>query len=332
MEKCEREAKTVVITGATSGIGLAAARQLAGLGFRVIGAGRDATRCADAEASIRNGAPGARVDYLVADLASQRQVRALAAEIRRRLEEESEGRLDILINNAGTFSTWYVATEDGYETQFAVNHLAPFLLTLELLPLLQRSGSARVLTTSSGSHYGTRMHWRDVMYRRGYNCLWAYKQSKLANVLFTREFHRRLGPVTGIRAYAVDPGLVDTAIGEKGTSGLVRWFWRMRRRGGVSPDEAAGTIVHLASAQVLQDPEACYWKDCRPKRPSRYAEREEAGRRLWELSERLCGITLNSLLPSNPDEVASNRQNGMMVHRRDAENAEKTKPRTNESA
>lgn len=281
--------KTVVITGATSGIGLAAARGLAAKGCRIIGVGRDEARCAAARSAILAENPKAQVTYLVADLSSQRQVRALAAQIRRQVEADG-GRLDVLVNNAGTVSTWYLATEDGYETQFAVNHLAPFLLTHELLPLLRRSGDARVLTVSSGSHYRTRMHWRDVMFRRGYSCLRAYKQSKLANVLFTHELNRRVGRAQGIRAYAVDPGLVDTAIGEKGTSGIVRLFWQKRRRHGVPPEEAAKTIVHLATASPLEDPQASYWKDCRPIRPSRYSEREDAMQRLWELSERLCGI------------------------------------------
>ncbi|MGE5529067.1 MAG: SDR family NAD(P)-dependent oxidoreductase [Patescibacteria group bacterium] len=276
--------------GATSGLGLAAARSLTGLGWRVIGVGRAAERCAAAEEAIRKEWPEARVAYFTADLGSQRQVRALAEEIRRFAEAECGGRLDALVNNAAAVTTWYTATEDGYETQFAVNHLAPFLLTRELLPLLKQAETARVITVSSGSHYGTRLHWPDVMYRRGYHCLLAYKQSKLANVLFTAELNRRLGMESNIRAYAVDPGLVDTAIGEKGTGGLVRWFWRLRRRGGAPPEEAARTIVHLAAALRLEDPEAIYWKDCRPKRPSRYAEREDAARRLWELSERLCGV------------------------------------------
>ena len=281
--------KTVLITGATSGIGLAAAHALARNGCRVIGVGRSVERCAEAAEAIRTGAPGVRVDYLVADLSSQRQIRALSAAVKERLTEEGVG-LDVLVNNAGAVSAWYMTSEDGYEMQFAVNHLAPFLLTRELLPLLARSGSARVITTSSGSHYRTRMRWRDVMFRNGYNCLSVYKQSKLANLLFTHELNRRLGPEFGVRAYALDPGLVDTAIGEKGTTGIVKWFWRRRRRKGITPQKAAETIVHLATSAALEDPRASYWKECRPMRPSRYSGREDAMQRLWELSERLCGF------------------------------------------
>ncbi len=280
--------KTVLITGATSGIGLAAAHALARKGCRVIGVGRSASRCAEAELAVRTGAPDARVDYLVADLSSQRQIRALAVAVGELLARESSA-LDVLVNNAGFVSAWYMTSEDGYEMQFAVNHLAPFLLTRELLPLLRQSPSARVIATSSGSHYRTRMRWRDVMFRRHYNCLLAYKQSKLANVLFTHELNRRLGSVSRVRAYAVDPGLVDTAIGEKGTTGIVKWFWGRRRRHGVTPQAAAETIVHLATSSMLEDPLATYWKECRPMQPSRYSRQDDAMLRLWELSERLCG-------------------------------------------
>ncbi|HZD56534.1 MAG TPA: SDR family NAD(P)-dependent oxidoreductase, partial [Anaerolineales bacterium] len=180
--------------------------------------------------------------------------------------------------------------EDGYELQFAVNHLAPFLLTLELLPLLKKAPHARVITVSSGSHRNTRMHWQDVMLRRGYNTLRAYKQSKLANVLFTFELNRRLGEDSSIRAYAADPGLVNTEIGSKGTSGLVRWIWEKRRAGGVNPEQGAETVVYLAASSSVGGSREVYWKDCRPVQASRYAQRAEEAARLWELSEHLCGV------------------------------------------
>jgi len=280
--------KTVLVTGATSGIGLAAAKALAGRGMSVFGVGRSRERCAAAQAAVSAVSAGAPVEFLAADLSAQAQVRALAETVRERLEG---GRgLDVLVNNAGFVSSWYLASEDGYEMQFAVNHLAPFLLTRELLPLLARAGTGRVITMTSGSHFRTRMRWRDVMFRTGYQCLFVYKQSKLANVLFTHELNRRLGPLSPVRAYAVDPGLVDTGIGEKGTTGLVKWIWSRRRRKGVSPEKAAETIVHLATEPGLADPDAGYWKECRPAEPSPYSRREREAMRLWELSERLCGI------------------------------------------
>ncbi len=289
--------KMMVITGATSGIGRAAARALARRGARVIGVGRSAARCAELEEAIRREDPAARLTTLTADLSSQRQVRRLAADIRGLVEAEAGGRLDALVNNAASVSSWYTATEDGYELQFAVNHLAPFLLTCELLPLLRAAPSGRVITISSASHYRTRMHWSDIMYRRGYNCLLAYKQSKLANVLFSAELNRRLGPGSPLRAYAVDPGLVNTELGLKGTGGLENWVWQKRRSGGVSPEQGAATAVFLASEPSLADPDAVYWKDCRPAAPSRPAQDPADAARLWALSERLCGIPDSAIRP-----------------------------------
>jgi NAD(P)-dependent dehydrogenase (short-subunit alcohol dehydrogenase family) len=277
--------KTIVITGATAGIGQAAAQTLAARGADMVGIGRSASRCQDAQQAILEAHPEANISFKVADLSSQRQVRRLAADLRDTCKE-----IDVLVNNAGTVSSWYIATEDGYELQFAVNHLAPFLLTYELLPLLEAAPAARVITVSSASHYRTRMHWADVMLFRNYNCLLAYKQSKLANVLFTAEFNRRLGQASNVRAYAVDPGLVQTNIGLKGTSGLEQWVWERRSTNGVSPEKGAETVIFLASAPALEDPGAIYWKDCQPKRPSRYALRQPEATRLWELSERLCGL------------------------------------------
>jgi len=282
--------KTVVITGFTSGIGLATAKVMARNGAFVIGVGRSESRCRQAEKIIKSEYPESKVSYLIADLSSLKQVRELACNIKKLAEKEGNGIINVLINNAGTFSSWYVSTSEGFELQFAVNHLAPFLLTHELLPLLQKAPAARIITVSSGSHYRTRIHWNDIMLRKHYNCLLAYKQSKLANVLFTIELNRRLGQNSNVRAYAVDPGLVNTDIGLKGTVGIARWIWKKRSRGGVPPERPAQSIAFIAGEPSIQDRTEVYWKDCKPMKPSRYSQKPEAALRLWEISAKICGI------------------------------------------
>jgi NAD(P)-dependent dehydrogenase (short-subunit alcohol dehydrogenase family) len=280
----------MVVTGATAGIGFETARALAGYGARVLGVGHSAPRCQEARQRILAEHPTAQVHYLTADLSSQRQVRRLAADIRQRLLADASGKLDVLINNAGTVTSWYTVSEDGYELQFAVNHLAPFLLTHELLPSLGAAQASRVITVSSGSHYGARIHWPDVMYRKGYRSLQAYKQSKLANVLFTAELNRRIGRDSRPRAYAADPGLVRTEIGFKGTGALEHWVWGLRRAQGVAPEQGASSVIFLACDPSIAGAQEIYWKNCRPKQESREARRPETALRLWQHSERLCGI------------------------------------------
>ena len=285
--------KTIVITGATAGIGRAAARALVAQGANLIAVGRSAARCAETKKTILAEFPEGRITFIIADLSSQSAVRKLADQIRAQFESPAEARVDVLVNNAGTVSSWYTATEDGYELQFAVNHLAPFLLTYELLPLLEAAPQGRVITTSSNSHRGTKIHWDDVMIRRRYNCLRAYKQSKLANVLFSYEFNRRMagkGNGSQVRAFAVDPGLVNTKIGLKGTGGIENWVWSRRSSGGAAPEQGAETIVYLAAADTLEDTDTAYWKNCQPRQPSHYARSAHEAARLWAISEQLCGI------------------------------------------
>jgi len=289
--------KTILITGATAGIGLAAAKGLAGRGAFVIGVGRSVEKCSQAEDQIREAFPHAQVVFLLADLASQCQVRDLAAQAHRVIQTQPQGCLDVLVNNAGAVSSKYTETQDGIETQFAVNHLAPFLLTHELKPLLLAAASGRVLTVSSMSHYHIRMHWGDLMYRVGYNTLIVYKQTKLANVLFTAEFNRRVDSTSSLRAYAIDPGLVNTEIGLKGTDGLARWFWNWRRSKGDSPEKGAETIVYLASEPHIHPPDEIYWKAKKPKQASHAALNRQDANRLWQISERLCGIDQDELYP-----------------------------------
>ncbi len=276
---------TAVITGATSGIGLASMVAMAGRGIRVIGIGRDEKKCEAAKQHVKMACPEAAVDYVVCDLSSQVQIRQLAQEIKSRTE-----RLDILFNNAGAVSSRYVTTVDGIELQFAVNHLAPFLLTHELLPLLKCSPQGRVITTSSASHYGARLNFNDLMMKRSYNCLRQYKRVKLCNVLFTAELNRRLGETSTVRAFALDPGLVSTDIGLKGTSGIEKVFWKYRMRGGTSPEVPAACALFLATDAAAFRSGEIYWRDCKAKKPNPYALREDAGRLLWEASERFCGV------------------------------------------
>jgi NAD(P)-dependent dehydrogenase (short-subunit alcohol dehydrogenase family) len=282
--------KTYVVTGATSGIGLAAAEILVTRGASVIGIGRSPERCAEAEKRLRAINPQAEVNYHVADLSSQSQIRHVAEAIRQDLAARRNTCLDGLLNNAGTFTYWMALTPEGFETQWAVNYLAAFLLTHELLPLLQSASNARVVTVSSDSHYGIRLNWDDIQLRRHYNGLRAYGQTKLAGVLFSLELNRRLGPQSRLRAFAADPGLVKTEIGFKGTPGLARWVWGIRRSGGVSAAQSAAGIVYLLTEPSIQDSDQIYWKDGQPKPASRAALDANSAQCLWALSEKMCAI------------------------------------------
>jgi retinol dehydrogenase 12 len=275
-----------VVTGATSGIGLATARELAGNGIAVIGVGRDAARCEAARLQVLEAFPQTQVEYLLCDLSSQTQIRCLAREIISRHE-----RLDMLINVAGAVSSYFMTTEDGIELQLSVDHLAPFLLTHELLPLLQKSHQGRVVTVSSGSHYGAKLDFNDLQLRRHYSCLGQYKRVKLCNVLFTAELNRRLGRGSTVKAFAADPGLVRTEIGLKGTTGIEKLVWKLRMKSGVDPSVPAGAIAWLATEPSLSKADDVYWYNRMPKNPSPFALREDAGKLLWEASERLCRIT-----------------------------------------
>ncbi len=305
-------ARTILITGATSGIGLAAAEELAARGWQILGVGRSPERCRQADAAIRGGCPEARLAWLCADLATQADVRRLASEASAWLAAAGLP-LDVLLNCAATVRSWYTATPDGYEMQSAVNHLAGYLLARLLQPQLAASPLARVLTVSSASHKGVQIRWGDIMNRRRYSCLRAYQQSKLCNVLFTREFNRRAAnsqpdascdPVapdgTPVRAIAVDPGLVRTEIGSKWTGGLIARFWNQRRRHGISAWQAAAGIVWLCKQAPDWQPADDYYQNCEPAATSRAARDPDAAARLWELSARLCGLEPDSPAQAEP--------------------------------
>jgi NAD(P)-dependent dehydrogenase (short-subunit alcohol dehydrogenase family) len=285
-----RQAGVFVVTGATSGIGFAVARALLEAGRAVIGAGRTPARCAEATRRLSQGIGAPRLAFVAADLSIQGEVRRMADEIGRVLDAWREAGLAGLVNNAGTFTFWQTLTPEGFETQWAVNHLAPFLLTNLLLPRFRAEGGARIVTVSSGSHYGARLDWADIQRMRHYSPLQAYKQTKLANVLFTVELNRRLGESSQVRAFAADPGLVNTEMGMKVNSRLARWVWSMRRRSGISPEEAAAGIVWLLVNPEVVHSKEIYWKHGRPKAADPAGMEADAARRLWDLSEAMCGL------------------------------------------
>lgn len=284
------ESNVIVVTGATGGIGQAVVDQLLEAEMAVIGVGRDYQRCARTSEKLQKKHPVVQSAFKLADLSDQDQVRRVAGEIEAQIEAWGQPGLRGLVNNAGAFPFWQTLTSEGFDMQWAVNHLSHFLLTYELLPVLMRTANSRVVTVSSGSHYGARLNWDDLQLMRRYNPLRAYKQTKLANVIFTAELNRRLGKDSSIRAFAADPGLVDTDIGAKAGSGLARWIWSLRRRGGIKPEESAKGIVKLLLEPDLCDDNALYWKHGHPKQPNPYALDPESGWRLWELSARMCGV------------------------------------------
>lgn len=281
--------KSILVTGATSGIGCQVALDLVREGAFVIGVGRDPSRCEHAHNSIRHICPGAQIEYLVADLASRKQVRVLAEQAVVLLSEHGYDHLDVLVNNAGLYSSSRRMTGEGVELTFAINHLAPFLLTHLLLPALSRSLDGRVLTVSSNSHYHARVDPAHVHDPRIYIGLWTYGVSKLCNVLFSAEFNRRSAP-SNLHAWAVDPGLVNTDIALKDGGVLSSLVWRVRQQQGTSPEVPSRTILHLASAPLDQVSGDLYWKDSQPQPPSRTALNPDLARRLWQESCRLCGI------------------------------------------
>jgi NAD(P)-dependent dehydrogenase (short-subunit alcohol dehydrogenase family) len=275
--------RTVLVTGGTGGIGKATAAGLAALGARVAITGRDRRRAEQAAADIR-AAGGPEVDVFVADMSSQAEVRRLAFEVLDGLP-----RLDVLVNNVGGFWNTRHVTADGLERTFALNHLAPFLLTTLLLDRLKQNAPARVVTVSSRAQATGRIDFADLQGERAYSGQRAYNQSKLANVLFTYELARRLDG-SGVTANVLHPGVVRTAIGTEDPGTLQRLLVPLARLFTKSPEQGAATSIHLASAPELEQVSGRYFADSRPKRSSSRSYDDAVAARLWDVSCALTGI------------------------------------------
>ena len=275
--------KTILITGATRGIGLAAADALARMGASIIVHGRSTERVDETLAALAKAAPDSTSEGIVADLGSLDEVRALAAEVSARRD-----RLDVLINNAGLTTLQREETVDGLERQFAVNHLAPFLLTSLLLDKLRVSTPARIVNVSSNAHFRAAFDIDDLNWvRRRYSALGAYGATKLANIMFTRELARKLDG-TGITVNCLHPGVVATHI-FAGLGILGALFGVLSKPFLLNPVQGARTTVHLASAESVAETSGLFFNRSEPAETSRLARDDTLARRLWQISEQLVG-------------------------------------------
>ncbi len=273
--------KTAVVTGASSGIGLVVARELARSGWRVIAHGRDPARAEAALADIRRAAPQAHVDMVLADLSVMANVSRFADDIAAQTE-----RIDLLVNNAGFMPAQRVETVDRFEQCFAANHLAPFLLTNRLLPLIKAAGpGAQIINTASVAHKFIKdMKWDDLQQTLKFSANDAYTQSKLANILHARELARRIKP-DGIRINAVHPGLVQTNFDSHGNV-IVKLMYLLSRPFSLTPEKGADTILWLAQGGA---PEATgeYFAKRKLGDLTPAAQSDEGAARLWKISEEL---------------------------------------------
>jgi NAD(P)-dependent dehydrogenase (short-subunit alcohol dehydrogenase family) len=274
--------RTVVVTGAAGGIGLATAIGLARLGATVALTARDAPRGEAARQTVELAGGPDRASLFLADLSSLAEVRRLAADLAARLP-----RIDVLLHNAGAMHASRKVTPDGLELTFAANHLAPWLLTRLLWPRLVES-RARVVSVASEAHRMAPLDLHDLQSERGYSPWTAYGRSKLCNVLFAAELARRAAG-TGVTSNSLHPGVVATGFG-RNDGGVNRLLFTLVRPFLLTAEKGARTSIHVASAPALEGVTGRYFKDSREATPSAAARDERAARGLWEASARLTGM------------------------------------------
>ena len=274
--------RVAVVTGASSGIGLHTAIGLARAGMRVVMAGRDKARTAAAHRLVTERSGSDRVEIALADFSRLAEVRRLAAEI---LAEHD--RLDVLVNNAGLFAPHYRLSADGFELTFAVNHLAPFLLTNLLLERLRASAPARIVTVASEAHRRNRIDIGDLTRPPDWTMMRAYGRSKLCNILFTRELASRLDP-DEVVATCLHPGMVATGIGQRG--GLAELGWRLAKPFMLSPEKGAETPIFLATVPDPKPFHGGYVIRKALAQPHPAALDSRIAGRLWDESARLVGL------------------------------------------
>lgn len=272
--------KVCLVTGATTGIGKEIALGLAQRGATVAIVGRDPRKCEATVSDLRTRSGNSSIEALVADLSSQAEVRHLASEV-----IQTYPRLHVLANNAGAIFTSRRQSVDGLEMTLALNHLAPFLLTNLLLDTLKASGHARIVTTSSMAHQGARINFDDLQSERRYTAFGAYGQSKLANILFTRELAKRLAG-TDMTANCFHPGVVASNFG-RSNGGIAGGVFILGRPFFISPEKGAETGIYLASSPNVASISGQYFAKKNPARTSAAANDGAAAHRLWDVSAAL---------------------------------------------
>jgi NAD(P)-dependent dehydrogenase (short-subunit alcohol dehydrogenase family) len=280
------QGKTVVVTGATSGIGEVAAVALAKQGARIVFTARNPLRAVDTLARLRLANPDAEHSYHLADLTRLDGMRQAGERIAR-----DAPIIDVLINNAGAMFGARQETADGLEQTFALNHMSYFVLTNLLLSNLKAAASARIVSTSSAAHRALQLNFDDLQCKNGYFAYVAYGRSKLCNILFTRELARRLQGTT-VTANCLHPGFVATRFADS-AEGLMRaGFGIAKKMGAIRPEEGAKTIVYLASSPEVEGVSGLYFSKCAPATPTSEALDDAAARRLWEVSAKIAGIEI----------------------------------------
>ena len=277
--------KTMVVTGATSGIGEVAASELARMGARIVFTARDRERAAATMAKLKAVNPSADHRMLLADLSSLAEMKRVADEIAR-----SEPRIDVLINNAGAVFLSRKTSVDGLEMTFATNHMAYFVLTNILLDRLKATPGARIVSTASDAHRSGKLDFSDLQSEKSYSSFRVYGTTKLANILFTRELSRRLQG-TGVTANCQHPGFVGTRFGQNNASNFfLKSLSRAIMSFGLKPEEGAKTMIYLASSPEVAGKSGGYYVKCKQGRPTAAAQRDEDARRLWDASARIAGF------------------------------------------
>jgi NAD(P)-dependent dehydrogenase (short-subunit alcohol dehydrogenase family) len=282
MAESDSSRRTAIVTGASAGIGLYIALGLARAGMRVVMTGRSRERIDMARDFVAARAVGAELDTALADFASLAAVRGLAGEILSRYQ-----RIDVLVNNAGLVSPNYRLSQDGYELTFAVNHLAPFLLTNLLLDKLKTSAPSRIVTVASRAHRGQRVDLSTITGSRDWSIRKAYGRSKLCNILFTRELARLLEG-SGVAATCLHPGMVATEFGHRG--GFVELGWRLGKPFMISAEKGAETTLFLATVADPNPFDGGYVVGRALEQPDPAARDNTMARRLWDESARLVGL------------------------------------------